>query len=61
MADPLDWPTNSNPIDVSDELGGEQDGDTYYFTGNAEDEDNRTRSPSIPLMPTTLANMWLAT
>ena len=40
MADPLDWANNSNPIDVSDELGGEQEGDTYYFTGNAEGGDN---------------------
>ena len=33
MADPKDWPTNSQPLDVSDSDGGEPDEATYYFTG----------------------------
>jgi hypothetical protein len=36
MADPTQWAQNSNPIDVSDELDGELEGDTYYFTGAAD-------------------------
>ena len=36
MADPTQWAQNSNPIDVSEELGGELDGNTYYFTGAAD-------------------------
>ena len=40
MADPKDWPKNSQPLDVSDSDGGEPDEATYYFTGSATNEDS---------------------
>ena len=40
MADPKDWDTNSQPLDVSDADGGEPDDATYYFTGAATNEDS---------------------